>query len=249
MDTARKLRGSTGRLLMTVRALNEHDTPGPSLCRGWSRGHVLAHVALNADSLVNLMRWARTGVETPQYASWEVRDGDIESASGRTLGEHLAALTESAARFEHAAESLPPERWSSIVAGIGGDPQPVSNYLMGRRREIEVHHVDLDAGYEARHWPTEFVESKLGHAAEKLSRRAVGGFEIVATDLRISYRIGAGDAAGSVQGPGHRILRGYTAVRTTATSQRRSARCRPSLHGANRRKPATMEGVRSWRAT
>lgn len=65
------VREATGRLLLTVRSLDESDTVRPSLCEGWTRGHVLAHIALNADSLVNLPTWARTscpnsdpGVET-----------------------------------------------------------------------------------------------------------------------------------------------------------------------------------------
>ena len=45
------------------------DFAGPSLLPGWTRAHVLAHVAGNADALVNLLTWARTGEETPMYAS------------------------------------------------------------------------------------------------------------------------------------------------------------------------------------
>ena len=47
---------------------------GPSLLPGWSRGHVLTHLARNADGAVNLLTWARTGVETPQYVSQEQRE-------------------------------------------------------------------------------------------------------------------------------------------------------------------------------
>jgi Mycothiol maleylpyruvate isomerase N-terminal domain len=44
------VRSHTDLLLDTARAL---DDPGaPSLCAGWSRGHVLTHVARNADSVV-----------------------------------------------------------------------------------------------------------------------------------------------------------------------------------------------------
>jgi maleylpyruvate isomerase len=45
------------------------DLDGPSLLPGWSRRTVIAHVARNADALCNLLTWARTGVETPMYAS------------------------------------------------------------------------------------------------------------------------------------------------------------------------------------
>ena len=34
----------------------------PSALPGWSRAHVLTHVARNADAMINLLTWARTGV-------------------------------------------------------------------------------------------------------------------------------------------------------------------------------------------
>jgi len=201
-----QIREATGRLVMSARSLNEHDVAAPSLCSGWTRGHVLAHVALNADSLVNLLTWARTGIETPQYPSWEVRESDIGEAAGRSVGGHLDAITASAARFESAAESLPGDRWSYVVRGIGGDAQPASEYLTARRREVEVHHVDLDAGYGPERWPLDFVESELVHAASKLSRRAVTSFNISVTDLGSSLLVGTGSASGNVKGPGYSLL-------------------------------------------
>ena len=56
---------ATSRLLATAGSLDA-DPSAPSLLPGWTRGHVLTHVARNADSLVNLLTWARTGVVTPQ---------------------------------------------------------------------------------------------------------------------------------------------------------------------------------------
>ena len=45
---------------------------------------MLAHLARNADGCVNLLTWARTGIETPQYRSAEQRDADIAAGAGRT---------------------------------------------------------------------------------------------------------------------------------------------------------------------
>jgi len=39
-------------------------------------------------------------------------------------------------------------------------------------RNIEVHHVDLDAGYEPQDWPAEFLESELVKRLDDLSDRA-----------------------------------------------------------------------------
>ena len=59
----------------------------PSGLPGWTRAHVLTHVARNADAMVNLVTWARTGVQTPAYVSRDARDADIETGAGRTPAE------------------------------------------------------------------------------------------------------------------------------------------------------------------
>jgi len=39
-------------------------------------------------------------------------------------------------------------------------------------RDLEVHHVDLDAGYTPSDWPAEFVEFELAKRLRDLDRRA-----------------------------------------------------------------------------
>jgi Mycothiol maleylpyruvate isomerase N-terminal domain len=51
----------------------------PSRLAGWSRGHVLSHLARNADALVNLLAWARTGVESRMYATPGDREEGINA--------------------------------------------------------------------------------------------------------------------------------------------------------------------------
>src|SRR6185437_8551533 len=90
-----EIEAATSRLLDTARTLSDADVLAPSGLPGWSRGHVLSHIARNADSLVNLLSWAATGVEIPQYPSREVRDADIEAGASRPIAEHLRDLEDS----------------------------------------------------------------------------------------------------------------------------------------------------------
>src|SRR5919197_4025618 len=83
----------------SVAGLTDGDARAASRLAGWSRGHVLTHLARNADALVNLLTWARTGVERPMYVSSDQRDADIEAGAGRTADELRADLRESAQRF------------------------------------------------------------------------------------------------------------------------------------------------------
>jgi maleylpyruvate isomerase len=194
------------RLLRTVSKLSAAELRGASLLPGWTRGHVLAHVALNAHSLVNLFAWARTGIETPQYPSWEERDSAIETHSRRTLSEHRAALAEAAAAFGAAARAVPLDRWEREVAGIGGDPQPAETFLFGRLREVEIHHVDLDAGYVASDWDGSFVRRVLEQVPVRLSPGVDAPFVAVATDLGTRLEVGDSPATAEVAGAGHDLL-------------------------------------------
>ena len=92
------------------------------------------------------------------------------------------------------------------VRGIGGAPQAVANFLFGRLREIEVHHVDLDAGYGPSDWPKEFVREALNGVPARLSPGVEEPFVAVATDLDVSIAIGNGQPVVRASGPGHDLL-------------------------------------------
>ncbi|KAB8195054.1 maleylpyruvate isomerase family mycothiol-dependent enzyme [Nonomuraea phyllanthi] len=156
-----ELASATNQLLATAASLSDADIAAPSLLPGWTRGHVLAHLAQNADSHLNLLTWARTGVKVPQYASVEARAAAIEEAAARPAARHLAGLEEGAARLSAAVRDLPPERWSAPVEGMRPPPHPAWYLLVRRIREIGLHHVDLAAGYGPAEWPEAFVLREL----------------------------------------------------------------------------------------
>ena len=142
----------------------------PSLLPGWTRGHVLTHVARNADGLGNLLRWARTGAETPMYASREARRADIEAGAGRSAADLAADVQATAIGFAAEAASLPDEAWAAQVRALTGPPIPARSVLDWRLREVEIHHVDLAAGYRPGDWPAEFVTAQPARG-----RRSVRG--------------------------------------------------------------------------
>src|ERR1017187_7981403 len=82
-----RLGAATARLLATSAGFTDAQVREPSLLPGWTRGHVLSHVARNADSLGNLLRGAATGAQIPMYASTQARDADIEAGAGRGAAE------------------------------------------------------------------------------------------------------------------------------------------------------------------
>ena len=206
LDRLAQIDGVEKRLKETVGTLDDDDLGAPSLCEGWTRGHVIAHVALNAHSIVNLFEWARTGVETPQYPGWDERAADIERSSTLSVSEHLTALEFAAAAFRGAADALPLDRWDFPVKGIGGEPVPVAVYLVGRRREVEVHHVDLVSGYGPDEWPESFVIETLQGVPARLGPRVARSFVVRASDLDRRWAIGEGEPNATIEGSGRALL-------------------------------------------
>lgn len=156
-DYRAELQAADARLIATVAALSDDEMRAPSALPGWTRGHVVTHVARNADSLVNLLTWARTGVVTPQYRDAAERDAGIEAGYARPAKEQLADLEESTARFAAAADAMPDDRWNALISGTRPPEHPAWYVVMRRLREVEIHHGDLGTAYTWRDWPDRYV--------------------------------------------------------------------------------------------
>ena len=153
---------ATQRLLDTARVITKPDLRAPSLLPGWTRAHVLAHVARNADALRNLLVGVRTGQDRPAYASAVARDADIEQGAGRPARELVADLADSAMAFRFVARRLPDEGWHVPVRILDSAPFPAAALLTRRLVEVELHHCDLGAGYGPGSWPAAFAAMELG---------------------------------------------------------------------------------------
>ncbi|SCG42770.1 maleylpyruvate isomerase [Micromonospora echinaurantiaca] len=161
---------ATARLLRTAATFDHTDIAAASLLPGWTRGHVLTHLARNADGFVNLLTAARTGEQVPMYASAAARAADIEAGAGRPPDAHLDDLRRSADRFAEAVAAMPAEAWTATVDTPRG-PRVAALLVWGRLRELEVHHVDLAAGHRPADWPEAFGHRLLHEVATDLVER------------------------------------------------------------------------------
>lgn len=166
-ELARDVDAATRRLLDTVARLDDDDVRAPSLLPGWTRGHVLTHVARNADGLVNLLGWVH-GERTPMYESREARNRDIEAGSGRTAQDLLADVQASADRFAAALAAVPDDGWDTPVVWGNGEERTTGAIPSARLVEVEVHHVDLAAGYRYQDWSKPFAELLLDDVTGRL---------------------------------------------------------------------------------
>ncbi len=153
------VRDATDRLLTAATKLNNDSIAEPSRLPGWTRGHVLAHVARNADALVNVL------AGRPMYASAETRDADIERDAPRALAAQLTDVRESAGRFE--AQAAVPADWSRTITMRNGVTDSASRVPFRRWIEVDLHHVDLGIGYELEDLSEEFTQREINFLADR----------------------------------------------------------------------------------
>jgi maleylpyruvate isomerase len=209
------LRRADDRLHVTIAALDPALLSGPSLLPGWTRGHVLSHLARNADAMTNLLTWARTGVPTPAYPSPEARAAGIEAGAARPRDEQLADIRAAGDRFAAAVAEMPAEAWSVVFDERNGVAAKV---VWRRLKEVEIHHVDLGAGYGTADWPESFTRRLLRELVTDRPRSDGTDpcLDVHAEDTAQKLRLGDGVPGITVSGPAH-ALAGWLSGRGTGS--------------------------------
>jgi maleylpyruvate isomerase len=82
----------------------------------------------------------------------------------------LSDLRESAARLADASAAMPADAWAAVVRTHRG-PKVAAALPWLRWREVEVHHVDLDAGYAPADWPQACSQRLLREVVTDLGAR------------------------------------------------------------------------------
>jgi maleylpyruvate isomerase len=126
--------------------LHDADLDGATTLPGWTRRHLAAHVAANAEAIGRLVSWARTGQETPMYASPEQRAAGIAAGALRSPDELRGWAHRSADALAAAFAALPPSCWQAEVVTAQGRRVPATELPWMRAREVAVHTVDLCTG-------------------------------------------------------------------------------------------------------
>lgn len=185
-------------LVRTVDGLSDDQYAEPTQLPGWTRGHVVAHLTLNAEALGGVLHGAHLGRPQPMYASQEVRDADIDELAAQSPAQLRERFLASTGGFSEAMEAMHEADWSGTFERTPGAPgiRLVDVPLM-RLREVEIHHADLATGRTADDWSPEFCAVLL----ESLTRfDKADPFEVRPTDLDGSWRYGEGDGGPVVTG-------------------------------------------------
>ncbi|HYN30595.1 MAG TPA: maleylpyruvate isomerase family mycothiol-dependent enzyme [Dermatophilaceae bacterium] len=200
--------GATAALVETASRFRDADLAGWSLCDGWSRGHVLAHVSRNADALLRLARWASTGVPEEMYPGGATaRDAEIEAGAARPVREHVADLRATADELGRAFDRLAAAfstggPAAAEVEGRGGYRISSGGLPFVRLREVVYHHVDLDAGFTFEDVHPDLLGRFLDDAVSRLALAGRPPALVLAADDGGRWTVGgAGPAAPSRTSP------------------------------------------------
>jgi maleylpyruvate isomerase len=162
------------RVNRTVDRFHGDDWSAPSLLPGWTRAHVVAHLALNAEGMARALRGVVADEEPDDeprsmYDSDEQRDADIAALATLDSSEIRQRLLAGTTLLAEAVTAIPQDRWDTSVERTPGGRRIRAAAFPGMRlRELEIHHVDLDAGYTTAAWPLPFAEYLLDAMAKRL---------------------------------------------------------------------------------
>ncbi|HEY2696478.1 MAG TPA: maleylpyruvate isomerase family mycothiol-dependent enzyme [Pseudonocardiaceae bacterium] len=163
------LRQGTTCLLAAVDNLTDDLLRAPSALPGWTKAHVVGHLARNAEALIRLANWAGTGVETPMYASRDQRAVEIEEAANLSGAVLRSEVATTARALDEAIATLDNGGWRATVRSALGRVVPATEIPWLRIREVWLHAIDLRAGVTVEDLPAGVIDLLLDDTTGILS--------------------------------------------------------------------------------
>jgi maleylpyruvate isomerase len=158
-------------LRVTLGRLDDETARRPSLLPDWTVGHVLTHLARNADSHVRILEGALAGEHLEQYPGGvEQRAADIDKGAHRPAYELVDDVVATFARLEETWDRMTPEAWDGYGTARG-EKWPCTDLPFYRWREVEIHHADLGMAYGVADWPEAYLAEELPIALAGLPAR------------------------------------------------------------------------------
>jgi maleylpyruvate isomerase len=146
-------------LVDATRGLTDAQVRQRSLLPGWTRGHVLTHIARGGEADAQTVEGAIRGEVLDKYPGGEEqRTRDIEAGAGRGAAALLADLVTTQRALTDAWGRVEDGMWERLTRTPVG-PRTVAGTVHARRREILVHLVDLDIGCSPSDLPADYVEA------------------------------------------------------------------------------------------
>jgi len=166
-------------LCTEVSGLTDEQARRPSLLAGWTVGHVLTHLARNADSFTGLFTSAQQGEVADQYPGGdEQRDHDIATGAARSAAALVDDLVAACRRLEDAWTGTSEQAWATGIGRTRQGELGLAAIVVRRWREVEVHHADLGLGFSWHDWSDDYVNLELELSANRLAPRLAGAIAL-----------------------------------------------------------------------
>jgi maleylpyruvate isomerase len=160
-------------LRSVVADVGDADVRRASNLPGWSVGHLLTHLARNAESMCRRIDAAVRSELVDQYEGGSAgRAAEIEAGAGRDAGALRDDATSWSLALDDLFQSLPDEVWARPVRSGSGDEHPVAHLPFMRWWEVEVHLVDLGLTIRSSDWTDGLVHKALPRLLAGLPGRA-----------------------------------------------------------------------------
>jgi maleylpyruvate isomerase len=149
-------------LLETIDAMSPEAFAEPSRLPGWSRGTIVGHLALNAQSHIRLLAYAARGEAGQQYEGGpQGRASAIAEAALWTPEKAVGELRKAIYALEGAWAGSTYDTWQGTGTAASGSVISMHELPFLRWRECVLHLTDLDVGIEYDRWPSHYVRLEL----------------------------------------------------------------------------------------
>ncbi|WP_311214286.1 MULTISPECIES: maleylpyruvate isomerase family mycothiol-dependent enzyme [unclassified Arthrobacter] len=161
-----ELHKAAGTVTRLLAKLDDSSVAEPSELPGWTRGHVLAHLAGISKAMARQLEYARRGESVELYdGGMDGRNKAIALSAGHSLAQHKESVTTAVDAAMAAFDDLGPEGWQARIAYRDGT---VLDGGLALWRELTIHASDLGLGFGPETWSRPFCEHLIGFLAVRV---------------------------------------------------------------------------------
>ncbi|MDJ0317672.1 maleylpyruvate isomerase family mycothiol-dependent enzyme [Arthrobacter antibioticus] len=190
-----RLKAATENVSAKLGGLSDADVLAPTELEGWTRGHVLAHIAHVSNAVARQVEYAVRGELIEFYDGGQGgRTQAIEMNAGHTAQEHKEYISAGFTRVLTALDGLDDEQWNLPISYRNG---VVRDGALAYWREMVIHLADLQLGRGPETWSKEFAL----YVIEFLTSRVPADIQLKLLPLGLPpMTVGAGENTVSIQG-------------------------------------------------
>ncbi|MGW6280637.1 maleylpyruvate isomerase family mycothiol-dependent enzyme [Kribbella sp. NPDC055071] len=160
-------------LISLVADIDDQTARADSGLPGWSRGHVMTHIANFSEAMTRQVEEALQGGLVEVYDGGRpARDAAIEAGADRPAAELSSHLTQAVTTLLASWEKVSPTDWPLPILHRNSN---LSAGLQATWRELTIHTADLNLGYTPADWSPDFCR----HLLDFLTPRTPDGIHLI----------------------------------------------------------------------